>query len=65
MNYKEMDKSNTSYEDFEKACYECAKREPDVKYAYEGLDYAKSMDGIRDLYEHNTSVDSAVYLLAY
>lgn len=65
MNYKEMNKSNTSYEDFEKACYECAKREPDIDYAIEGLNYAKEINEIKNLYNENTSVDSAVYLLCY
>lgn len=68
MSYKEtiydyMDKTNTSYEEFEKTCYERAEAEPDPIYAKEGLDFAKALNEIKRLYDENTSVASAVYLL--
>ena len=62
MSYKEMNKSNTSFEDFKKACYERAKEEPDYDYAMEGLANEGEMEC---LYRHGKSVDSAVYLLCY
>lgn len=62
MTYKEMNKSNTSFEDFKKACYERAKQEPDYDYAIEGISDESEM---KCLYDHNTSVDSTVYLMAY
>ena len=37
MDYRKMDKTNTSYEEFEKACYELAAKEPNPVYAKEGL----------------------------
>lgn len=58
-----MDKINTSYEEFEKACYERASKEPDPIYAKEGLDYAKRIKEIENLYKNGTSVASKVYLL--
>lgn len=58
--YDYMDKSNTSYEDFKKACYDLAKKQPDVDYALEGL---SDEDELRCLYDHNTSVASVVYLM--
>lgn len=68
MSYKEtiydhIDKTNTSYEEFEKACYERAEKEPNPTYAKEGLDFAKTLSGIKELYDENTSVASVVYLL--
>lgn len=62
MNFKEMNKDNTSFEDFKKACYERAKQEPDVKYALECISDESEMEC---LYCHGTSVDSTVYLMAY
>ena len=65
MSYKEtiydyMDKTNTTYEDFKKACYERAEQEPDVDYALDGL---SNESELRCLYEHGTSVASVVYLM--
>ncbi|MFR1565541.1 MAG: hypothetical protein ACLSUT_03795 [Christensenellales bacterium] len=58
--YDRMDNTNTSYEDFKKACYALAQQEPDVDYALEGLEDEAEL---RCLYNHKTSVASVVYLM--
>lgn len=63
--YDSMDKTNMSYEEFEKACYERAKHEPDPVYAKDGLDWGKRRNGIERLYNQGESVESAVYLLCF
>lgn len=68
MSYKEtkydhMDKTNTSYENFKKACYELAEKEYDPEYAKEGLDFGDEIKEIERLYEERKSVASVVYLL--
>ncbi len=61
--YRHMDKTNTTYEEYEKACYELAAQESDPAYAKEELDSAKEIKGIESLYNEKKSVASAVYLL--
>ena len=63
MDYRKMDKTNTSYEEFEKACYELAAKEPNPVYPKEGLDWGKKIKEIENLYNHKTSVASVVYLM--
>lgn len=65
MKYDEMNKTNTSLEDYEKACYERAKKEFDPQYAKEGLDFAKELHGIESFYRNGDSVEHAVYCLCY
>lgn len=59
--YRHMDKTNTTYEEFKKACYERATLEPDPVYAKEGLDWGCE-HGLELLYNEGVSVESAVYL---
>ena len=61
--YDHINKTNTSHEEFKKACYVRAEQEFDPVYAKEGLDFAKTLNAIKELYDENTSVASAVYLL--
>lgn len=65
MTFKEINNSNSSYEEYEKACYERAKSEMDTDYAIECLNYSKTINGIKANYEAGTSVDSAVYWICY
>ena len=58
-------KETMTYEEYEKACYELAKKEPDPEYAKEGLDWAKTIEEIERLYNEGKSVKNAVYLLCY
>lgn len=60
LTYREMNKSNTDFETFKKACFELAQQEPNVEYAMEGLSDEAEM---KCLYDHNTSVKSVVYLM--
>ena len=52
-----------TYEEFEKACYDLAAKDSDPEYAKEGLDFAKSINEIRELYNEGKSVESTVWLL--
>lgn len=54
-----------TYEEYEKACYELAKKEPDPQYAKEGLDFSKKKNGIERFYKNGYSVEEAVFLLCY
>lgn len=65
MSYKEtiydyMDKTNTPYEEFKRACYERAEQEPDVDYAFDGL---SDENEFHRLYTEGKSVASVVYLM--
>lgn len=60
LTYREMNKSNTDFETFKKACFELAQKEPNVEYAMESLSDEAEM---KCLYDHNTSVKSVVYLM--
>ncbi|MGN0743889.1 MAG: hypothetical protein ACI4MZ_01255 [Christensenellales bacterium] len=60
LSYREMNKSNTDFEMFKKACFELAKQEPDVEYALDGLSDISEM---KCLYDENKSVASVVYLM--
>ena len=54
-----------TYEEFEKACYELAEKEPDPDYAKEGLDFAKKIGEIRRFYEEGYTVEETVYALCF
>lgn len=59
------DVKKMTYEEYKKTLYELAKKEPDPEYAKEGLDFADSIDGIKEFYEEGTSIESAIYLLCF
>lgn len=62
MSYEKMNKSNTDFETFKRACIERAKKEPDIEYALKGI---SDEVGMRSLYNQGESVESTVYLLCF
>lgn len=50
-----------TYEEFEKACYELAQKEPDPEYAKSGLDFAREIGELERFFREKYTVEETVY----